>query len=163
MELMVGLSVAATLGLITAMLVKAGFKTYLTASRQTAALQSGSAALKGNASHMGLITAARGAVTVSGLSTSDLILVSTSGATTSFFISTNTLRQVPSTGASYTLASDASGLTVSYYNMSSAGLIIQSTVDVNATLVTALLSVKGVNNGNKTYYFYGGAKLRNHN
>jgi prepilin-type N-terminal cleavage/methylation domain-containing protein len=160
MELVIGLAVAAILVTVSAAMFQAGIKTYSYTARQNAALKAATTAFDGQGSVEGIVRAAHAASSVGGLSTTSLVLVSTD-TTTTFSFSGTTLTQAST--ATYILSTDISSVTYSYYNIDAAtGRLVTSPTASSATLVTAYLKVNGLMGTQKTYSFFTGAQLRNH-
>ncbi len=161
-EMAVGIACAAVISLVSAGLFKAGVGTYNYTVRQNAALLAGSNALSGDGSRSGILASARQAKSVSALSSTSLVLLSTAAAATSFALSSENVTRTEN-GITSQLAAGVSTMTFRYYNINAGtGLIMESTAAVNASLVTAHLNVKGRYSAQRTYVFFGAARLRNH-
>ena len=160
-EAMLGIAVAAVVGLVSARLFQAGLKTYQFSVRQGAALAAGAAAMRGEGARQGMLPTARAAKYVQSLSATSLALVSPTSVVTTFYVSSGTLLRTQSPGTTLALVSDVGPLSVNYYNIDGAGLIAESTVTALATMVTFSLGVKGLPSSGPNILF-SGAQLRNH-
>ncbi len=161
MELVIGIAVAAVVGLVSAGLFKAGLKTYNYSYRQTSVLAGARRALSGSGSLPGVIWAAQSASSVTALSGSSLTLAPPSASSITYQVSGGNLYQTTS-GVRTLQSVSVSSAVFSYYNLDSSGLIMVSTLAANATFVTMQLTLTGKSANDRTYNFLGGAQLRNH-
>ena len=160
-ELVIALAVGATVAIVTAALFKAGLKTFQYTARQNAALYSATTAFDGDGNNHGMVWMTHAAQSVSALTSTKLIVVSAASVPTVFSISGGKLYKVSI--STHIQATDVSSMTITYYNMDTSGLIAESTVASSATFATFLLQVSGLTGTQKTYNFFTGAQLRNHN
>lgn len=159
-ELTVAAATAGVIALVSALLFKAAFVTYMYTLNQGLALASARGSLSGDGSRFGILWESQSGDAVSALTDDELTVVS-SATTTRFHLSGGGLYKTRS-GVSTLLADSVDGLTVNYYNLDASGLIMESTSAASASLVTALLDMRGNAANDRTYRFYSGARLRNH-
>lgn len=157
-ELLVAVTTAAVIALVSAQLFKVAVMTYNYTYRQNAALSAFRGTLSGVGSHKGVLEASRTASAANSLAAGSLS-VSTNAVTTSFVLSTGTVVSAVST-TTYRLGDAMTTLTVAYYNLDSSGLVMVSTSAGSATFVTTLMTL--TNSAGKTFRSYAGARLRNH-
>jgi type II secretory pathway pseudopilin PulG len=159
-ELVIGIAVTGTVALVLASLIKGGTNVYVFTTRQAAALQSAREALVGNGNKNGLIPAALQAYSVADSSSTTSLEVSPlSGQSTTYLISKNGLYQSVLSNETL-LASNVIGLTVTYYGISTSGLIYSTTIPASVSLVTVLVQTQATATGAKIDSFFSGGRLR---
>jgi Tfp pilus assembly protein PilE len=159
-ELMVAVTTAAVIALVTVQLFKVAILTYQATARQTVMLGAMRGALAGKGSRGGILEAARQAKQVQALDEDDAVFLSTSGATSEFTLASAGLT-LTAGGVTTTLGDTISSMTVTYYNLNSSGLIIESTSAAGASFVTAMVVMPSAGLNQKTYRAFAGARLRN--
>ena len=160
LELVIGISLAGVVGLVTAGLFKAGLKSYNYSYRQTRIISSARKSLVGDGPRSGMIFAAQGAVSVDSLSASSLTVTPAGDFSTTFFVSGDNLYR--SRLERDTLQADmVSSVTVSYYSMDDIGHIMVATAPAAASFVTSQIIMKGKLSYDKKYTFVSGARLHN--
>ena len=160
-ELLVGLVTAVIIAGICAKVLQLGIMTYTFSARQNAFLSQVRKAVAGDGAHLGLLWEGRGSTSFSALSAVSMAVVSSDSVNTSFFIANGNLYRTKATDT-VIQASGINSLSLNYYNMSAAGVIMTSTAPESATLATALVTMQGNSNTQKTYTLFSGARLRNH-
>jgi prepilin-type N-terminal cleavage/methylation domain-containing protein len=162
LELMVGLVTAAIIAGVCAKVLQLGIMTYNYSVRQNESLTRTRKAMAGDGARFGVLWAGRGANSFSGISASSVAVVSSSASVvTEFYVTGGNLYRTMS-GTTILQADAVTALALNYYNVDSSGLIMQSTTPALATMATAIVTVKGNSNSQKTYTLFSGAKLRNH-
>lgn len=154
-----GLSAALVIAGVTALLFKNAIATYNYTYRQSLALARLRDASVGVGAKKGLLESARIAKQISALTGGQVIFVSTAGANTQFSITGTDLYRTEG-GVSTQLSQNVSSMSLTYYNMTSAGLIMQSTAANTASFVTAYFKVTGTGT-QREYASFVGARLRN--
>lgn len=159
-ELIVAAATAALIALVSAMLFKAAFVTYVYTVNQSAALAAARGAISGDGSRLGLLWETQSSDAVSALTADELTAVASTD-TIRFHLSDGDLYKTRA-GVTTKLADDVDSLAINYYNVNASGLVVESTAANSASLVTALVTMRGNGANDKTYRFYSGARLRNH-
>lgn len=161
-ELCVGLATATIIGAASAGILKAGIMTYTHSVRQNDALTRTRKALGGEGSAAGVLREGRSAHTVNALDAAAVgVLTSSSSILASYYTSAGDLF-LSKGGVAGLHADKITSVAVSYYNMDSSGLIMESTSAVSATMVTALVTLQSPNPKHKDHALFSGALLRNH-
>lgn len=158
---MVGVAVSGVVALVTAGLFKAGLLTFNYAVRQNYALSSARKALDGDGPRYGMVWMSQGASFVETLAASSLTVAAPNALPTTFAVHGQDLYQ-SQLDVKVKHAEGVSSVALNYYNLDDAGRIVESTSPASATLVTALVSIRGKDPRRKTYEFFSGAQLRNH-
>lgn len=157
-ELTMGVAVAALLALTVSSLFKAGILTARYSLGQTQVLSSARSALMGAGGVKGIVWETQEASSFSTMSSSSLALGYSAGPTHSFRLAGRNLLQ-NELGSDRTIAAGVSSVTFGYYNLDSAGRVMQSTAAESAAMVTAEIVLPG--DRGKTFSFLTGARLRN--
>lgn len=155
-----GLSAALTIAAVTSLLFKNAIATYNYTYRQSLALARLRDASQGVGANKGLLEVARQATQVSALTGGQVIFVSTAGTNIQFSVTGTDLYRTEG-GVASQLSQNVSSMSLTYYNMTSAGLIMQSTAANTASFVTAYFKVVGTNSSQRDYASFVGARLRN--
>ena len=161
-ELLVGLVTAVIIATVSAQILKAGILTYAFSVRQNEALTRTRKALGGEGAADGILRAVRAAYEVSALDAARVdVHSSTSAVLTSYYVTGGNLyRAKDGVGALH--AEAVTEMTVNYYNINGSGQIVESTATASATLVTALVTLRGKTSKQKDYHLFSGTLLRNH-
>jgi Tfp pilus assembly protein PilV len=140
-------------------LMGAGIHSFTYSMQQMHALSNARRGIEAGAPFPGMGWQARQAFTATGLSSSQLALTTSAGLTPQYNLTGQNL-QITQSGQTITLATNITALQVSYYNMSSSGLIMLSTAAASASLATLWMQTQ--QSGQNTYTFYSGGRMRNH-
>jgi len=161
-ELVVGVATAVVIGAVSAGILKAGIMTYSNSVHAHESLTRIRKALGGEGAAFGVLRAGRAANAVAALNAAQVeVNSSTSTVLTSYYVSGG--RLLRSVGGVVTQQADEmSTMTVNYYNMNASGLIVESTSTASATLVTALVTLRGKTTKLRDYQLFSGTMLRNH-
>ncbi len=159
-EAMMGVSLAAIVGLVLAGLFKAGLDTYNYTMRQSLVLTSYRKASAGDGPRRGMVWSAQDAVSVAELSASTLTVNPSAGSALNYTVAGGSLWRSQA-GTFGVQAPAVTALEVNYYNLDAAGLVIESTAAASATLATTLTTMQA-SGKYKTYVFFSGGLLRNH-
>lgn len=160
LELVVGIALAAVIGLVCAGLFRAGIKSYNYSYRQTRVIYSARQAMAANGARLGMIWAAQTAASVDSLSVSTLSVTQPGDFSTSYLISNKNLYACR-LAAKDLQAESVSTMTVSYYNLDANGHIMVSTAPEAVAMVTTQISMQGSTARDRTYNFMSGALVRN--
>ena len=160
-EVTVGIAVSGVVALVVAGLFKAGILTFNYAVRQNYALSSARKALAGDGARYGMVWMSQGAAFVEKLTASSLTVSPPDAPTTTFQVYGEHLYQ-SQLDVQIKHAEGISSVALHYYNLNDAGRIIESTSSVSASLMTAMVSIRGKNPRRKSYHFFSGAQFRNH-
>jgi prepilin-type N-terminal cleavage/methylation domain-containing protein len=160
-ELLVGVLIMGVAALVGARMVGALAKGARYTVRQSAVLADGRRALLNTGKNRGLVWAAQEASAVRSLSTATLQLVVQGPVNADFEVVGSSVLVKTEGGSAVKQAPDISSMTVSYFEIGSDGLIFQSTVASQASLVQFVLRVKGKTSKERTYNIVSGAWLRN--
>lgn len=162
LELLVGIVTAAIIGAVSTQMLKAGIMTYNFSVSQNDALTKTRKALGREGASSGIMPAGRAAAKVLGLGVSSVTFASLYSGVTTYYVTAGNLNRTGTAGSALQAGSITS-LAVGYYNMdANTGLIRVSSAASSATLVTALVTLKGKTNKLSDYTLYSGALLRNH-
>lgn len=157
-EALVGIVVLAIVSVAAAGLFKAGIRSSVYTLRQTAFLTGARKGLLGEAGRHGLVWTSQESASAADLSTGTLTLGQAAGSAVSFRLQQGRLLR-SQVGVDSVQAGDISRLSVAYYNLDDAGLVIESTAAAGAAFVTFELGVS--RDGSPEQRFFSGARLRN--
>ncbi|MBI4376252.1 MAG: hypothetical protein HY549_07355 [Elusimicrobia bacterium] len=157
LELLLGLSVAATMSLFIMGLFKAGLSTYQDTMRQLGVLSRSRATLAGGNRSQGLVSALQQGRGVLGLEKTRLELRPASGPALSFFQSGQALFE-SQWGDSIKRAEGIASLEARYYCLDDSGALVEAGLPEAASLVTVSLGLEG---SGRRRPFFAGAGLRN--
>lgn len=159
-EAMMGVALAAIVGLVLAGIFKAGLDTYNYTMRQSLVLTSYRKAAAGDGPRRGMVWSAQDAVSVAALTASTLTVNPSAGAALNYTVTGEKLWRSQA-GTFQVQAPAVTGLQVNYYNLDAAGLVIESTAAASALMATTLTTLQATGKY-KTYVFFSGGLLRNH-
>ncbi|MBI3548224.1 MAG: hypothetical protein HY078_04130 [Elusimicrobia bacterium] len=163
LELIVGLVTAGVIAIVSAKMIQAGIATYNYTVRQNYILTNTREALMGKGSKTGILWSTQIANKTQSLPATSINVISSGSIVTAYALSGTNLERTYNAGTPGKLAEKLSTIDVHYYNINSAtGLILESTAAVSASMVTVQLKMNGYQQ-QRSYEFYSGAQLRNHN
>lgn len=160
-ELAVGVLLLGMAGLVGARMLMALAKGSVYTARQSAVLAQSRRALVNSGGERGMVWAAQEAREIRSLSTATLQLVVPGPVNVDYDVVASSVLVKTEGGLANVQASYISSMTVSYFELDANGLIVQSTVAANASLVQFVLAVKGKTSRDRTYSILSGAWLRN--
>jgi hypothetical protein len=157
-ETMMGLALVMLLTAVITGLFGAAMKSFTYSTRQTTVLSNARKALDGGSAKPGMAWQARQALSISGLTATQLTVNAPDGSTSQYGLSGQALSLTKS-GLVTPLATNVTSLQLSYYNADASGRIMVSTDTASSSLVTAWMQTQQP--GRKTYTFFTAARLRN--
>lgn len=159
---MIGVGIAAVIGLVVAGMFRAGMISFRYAWRQTTTLAAARNALDGKGSLYGLATAIQNASSVTSLSSTTLSVVPAGAATTQYYVvraGTGPALVQTQLTVEQKVADGVSSLDAHYYNLDTAGRVVESTAANIAQFATVQITFQETNKS--TFTFFTAGRLKN--